>query len=70
MRKLVILLLVLLLGSLSVQAQGDAFSRQVLALRADLEVLTDAALGEGNRPQGWTFNVNNVAAPNFVTDLW
>jgi hypothetical protein len=70
MRKLILLLLLLLLGSLTVQAQGDAFSRQVLALRGDLERLTDAVLQPGNRPDGWTFNVNNVASPTFITDLW
>jgi hypothetical protein len=38
-------------------------------LRIDLEILADAARGEGNRPEAWTFNVD-AATPTFVSDLW
>jgi hypothetical protein len=38
--------------------------------RADLELLANAALGDGTRPDGWTFNVNNVSSTTYVADLW
>jgi hypothetical protein len=38
-------------------------------IRVDLEILADAVRGEGNRPEGWTFNVD-AATPTFVSDLW
>jgi hypothetical protein len=38
--------------------------------RADLELLANDALGAGVRPDGWTFNVNNINSPTFIADLW
>ncbi|MBC6935395.1 MAG: hypothetical protein DWB42_06110 [Chloroflexi bacterium] len=50
--------------------QISDFSGFVLNTRADLEQLANAALGEGARPEGWTFNINNVGSPTFIADLW
>jgi hypothetical protein len=38
-------------------------------MRVDLEILADDTLGEGNRPEGWTFNVDGESA-TFISDLW
>lgn len=51
-------------------AQTTDFNNFVLNTRADLEQLANDVLGAGVRPQGWTFNVNNVNSPTFIADLW
>ncbi len=38
-------------------------------IRVDLEILADDVRGEGDRPEGWTFNVDG-ASPTFISDLW
>ena len=37
--------------------------------RADLETLGNLVLGEGARPETWTFNTD-INSPTFVADLW
>jgi len=48
------------------QTQTSSFTFDI---RRDLENLADATLGEGNRPDGWTFDVD-PQKPTFVSDLW
>ena len=52
------------------KAQIDNLGGFALDARADLEVLANASQGEGQRPSGWTFNVNNVSSPTYIADLW
>ncbi len=51
-------------------AQGDDLTKLILDTRADLEALANQAIAAGQRPEGWTFNVNNVNSPTFIADLW
>lgn len=51
-------------------AQDDDLATLILNTRADLELLANQAIAEGQRPEGWTFNVNNVNSPTFIADLW
>ncbi|HEX2908205.1 MAG TPA: hypothetical protein VHO69_15145 [Phototrophicaceae bacterium] len=74
---LLIMLLALATGGSSVGLGGvlaappeQDFNNQVINARADLEQLANDALGEGARPESWTFNVNNVNSPTFIVDLW
>ncbi len=46
------------------------FNNFVINTRADLEQLVNDALGVGQRPAGWTFNVNDVSSPTFIPDMW
>lgn len=39
------------------------------ALRADLEIAANDALGQGVRPQDWTSNIDNTSS-NYINDLW
>lgn len=50
-------------------AQTNSFELLVFNLRADLEVLADAVLGVGIRPQTWTGNTS-LQSPTIVSDLW
>lgn len=61
-----------LVGGVAAAPPGQArdFSAFVLNTRADLELLANEVLGAGNRPDGWTFNVNNLSSPTFIADLW
>lgn len=52
------------------RAQIDNLGGFALDARADLELLANASQGDGQRPEGWTFNVNNVSSPTYVADLW
>ena len=54
----------------SPRGQVDNLGGFALDARADLELLANAALSEGERPEGWTFNVNNVSSPTYIADLW
>jgi hypothetical protein len=54
----------------SPSAQTTNLNQFALDTRADLELLANEALGAGVRPEGWTFNVNNVNSPTFIADLW
>src|SRR5512145_1358947 len=74
---LLIMLLALATGGSSVGLGGvlaappeQDFNNLVINARADLEQLANDALGEGARPESWTFNVNNVNSPTFIVDLW
>lgn len=74
-RLLVILIWALLMGGLLgglVQAQNDIgnYEEALLATRADLELVSNEALGEGTRPPDWTFNINNTDSPTYLADLW
>jgi hypothetical protein len=46
------------------------FGNFVLNTRADLETLADEKVGVGQRPDGWTFNINNLNSPTYIADLW
>jgi len=65
--------LILCLFAVSVSAaplaQTNPFELLVFDARADLEVLADAVLGVGIRPQTWTGNTN-LQSPTVVSDLW
>jgi len=50
-------------------AQTNSFELLVFDTRADLEVLADAVLGVGIRPQTWTGNTS-LQSPTIVSDLW
>jgi hypothetical protein len=66
------LLLPIVLSSLlraAPNAQVDEFGVLILDTRADLEILADSVLGEGQRPEGWTFN-DDVTSTRSVADLW
>jgi hypothetical protein len=67
-----LLLLPILAGTFVLAAppqQVDEFGLLVLNTRADLELLADGVLGEGQRPEGWTAN-DNVNSSTLVSDLW
>lgn len=49
--------------------QNNAFRVLILETRADLEDLANTVLGEGVRPETWTFNVNSDSL-TFIADLW
>lgn len=69
MRRIIFVIFALVLALTgTVQAQNN--SNFILDIRADLELLADSALGAGNRPDSWTFNVNNVNSATFLADLW
>jgi hypothetical protein len=50
--------------------QADNLRNFVINSRANLELLANQVFGEGQRPQTWTFNVNNTGSPTFVSDMW
>jgi hypothetical protein len=75
MRRYTFLVCVVMLTLVSVvwaspRSQIDNLGGFALDARADLELLANAALSDGERPEGWTFNVNNVSSPTYVADLW
>ncbi len=49
--------------------QDPLFDAFTFDIRADLELLGNAVLGEGVRPDNWTFNAD-VTSPTMVADLW
>src|SRR5262245_22262841 len=63
------LFLLMLTGAAQAQQIAN-FGEFTLNTRADLETLANKALGDGQRPDGWTFNVNNLNSPTFISDLW
>lgn len=72
MRRLIIALTLCLLAvsvSAAPLAQSNPFELLVFDTRADLELLADAVLGVGIRPQAWTGNTN-LQSPTVVSDLW
>ncbi|MEZ4668359.1 MAG: hypothetical protein R3E39_10630 [Anaerolineae bacterium] len=69
--KLLFILLVVLLVVGVVHAQQITnVSGFLQDIRTDLETLADEALGAGSRPDGWTFNLNDVNSPTYLADLW
>ncbi len=65
------LVALLLLFSGVVQAQQlTDFNTFLLNTRADVERLADEVLGAGNRPQTWTFNINDTSSQTYLSDLW
>lgn len=67
---IVSLLLLLALTGI-VQAQQDSgFNTFLQNVRANLELAANEALGEGVRPEGWTFNLNRIDSPTYLVDLW
>lgn len=64
------LLLLLAISVWGVRGQQiDNFRTFLLETRADLELLGNGVLGEGVRPQTWTFNFD-ANAQSFIADLW
>jgi hypothetical protein len=49
--------------------QANLYELFILQARNDLELLADGALGEGARPDSWTFNFD-LSSDVFVADLW
>lgn len=49
--------------------QADLFQLFILEARTDLEQLANEALGEGVRPESWTFNTD-LESNTVVVDLW
>ncbi|PJF21020.1 MAG: hypothetical protein CUN56_13205 [Phototrophicales bacterium] len=72
MRRLVMLVMLLIFGT-AVWAipnrQANLFQLFILQARQDLELLANEQLGEGVRPDGWTFNTD-LESPTIVVDLW
>lgn len=66
---LCVMVVFMLIGSVQAQPINN-FGEFALNTRADLERLANEVLGEGNRPEGWTFNINNLNSPSYVADLW
>lgn len=73
MRRYILLLLAPLMIIANVFAeppqQVDEYGLLVLDTRADLELLADSVLGEGQRPEGWTANTD-VTSASAAADLW
>ncbi len=73
MRRYLIFALLLCLIATSISAapieQSNPFEQQVFDARADIEVLADAVLGSGIRPQAWTGNLELTSA-TMVSDVW
>jgi hypothetical protein len=54
-----------------VQAQQVTnFDTFIQNVRANLELAANEALGEGVRPDGWTFNLNRLESATYLADLW
>ncbi len=74
MRRYILLLCVFMLAGVVWAApprqQVDNLGQFALNARADLELLANQALGDGVRPDGWTFNVNDFNSPTYIADLW
>lgn len=72
MRRLAILIAIWA-GTMMVWAapvrQADLFELFILQARNDLELTANEALGEGVRPDSWTFNFD-LTTNTFVADLW
>lgn len=69
---IVMLLAAVLIGTVAWAApsqQADLFQLFVLQARTDLELLANEALGEGVRPETWTFSTD-LTSPTIVVDLW
>src|SRR5688572_25057627 len=50
-------------------AQTDALNAFAFDARADVELLANLVLGDGVRPDTWTFNAD-IASSTFIADLW
>ncbi len=66
----VVVLVVLALTGIVRAQQITNVTSFMLDLRADLETAATQALGEGKRPDSWTFDINNVNSPTYAADLW
>jgi len=66
----IVLILVLALTGVVRAQQITNITSFVLDVRADLETAANQALGDGKRPDSWTFDINNTASPTYVADLW
>ncbi len=51
------------------QQQVENITSFTSAIRADLELAANDALGQGVRPPDWTANIDRTD-PNYITDLW
>ena len=74
MRRRMLLVMLLILGTaVAVWAapnrQANLFQLFILQARQDLELLANEQLGEGIRPDGWTFNTD-LESLTIVVDLW
>lgn len=72
LRKLLLRCLLLVLAGLiaaSLNAQQTPFEISILETRGDMELLADAVLGQGQRPETWTGNRDGTSR-TFVADLW
>src|SRR4051794_1055560 len=67
---LLVALLVLALTGIVRAQQITNVTSFMLDLRGDLENTANQALGEGKRPDSWTFDINNTASPTYAADLW
>ena len=67
---LLVALLVLALTGIVRAQQITNVTSFMLDLRSDLENTANQALGEGKRPDSWTFDINNTASPTYAADLW
>src|SRR6185436_6929839 len=66
----IIVLVVLALTGIVRAQQITNVTSFMLDTRADLETAATQALGEGQRPDSWTFDINNTASPTYAADLW
>lgn len=67
---LVVIIVVLALTGIVNAQQITNVTSFELDLRTDLEATATIALGEGKRPDGWTYDLNNTASPTYVANLW
>jgi hypothetical protein len=65
-----LIVLLALTGVIHAQQPITDLNRFLLDTRTDLEILANEALGDGVRPEGWTFNLNDLNSPTYVADLW
>ncbi len=66
----VALIIVLALTGIVRAQQITNVTSFMLDVRTDLETTANQALGEGKRPDGWTFDINNTQSPTYAADLW
>src|SRR5689334_23222100 len=67
---LAVVLVVLALTGIVRAQQIANVTAFMLDARADLETAAAQALGEGQRPASWTYDINNTASPTYAADLW
>ncbi len=67
---IVVVLVVLALTGIVRAQQITNVTTFMLDARTDLETAANEALGEGQRPDSWTYDINNVNSPTYAADLW